>query len=165
MQRCFPKSFTKQNKKGSPISGVLITTLVTQFFLIIIYFNDATYQVIYAVSTSAIMVPYALSAFYCLKVTAQGQGLDQMNGGRKFMVWVYSILGSAYGIWMLYAGGVTHLLISALLYAPGTILYVIARREQKGKIFPRPADKITFVFLIAMALLSAYLLTKGEISI
>ena len=61
--------------------------------------------------------------------------------------------------------GVTHLLISALLYAPGTILYVIARREQKGKIFPRPADKITFVFLIAMALLSAYLLTKGEISI
>ena len=165
MQRCFPKSFTKQNKKGAPISGVLITTLVTQFFLIIIYFNDATYQVIYAVSTSAIMVPYALSAFYCLKVTAQGQGLDQMSGGRKFMVWVYSILGSAYGIWMLYAGGVTHLLISALLYAPGTILYIIARREQKGKIFPRPADKITFVFLIAMALLSAYLLAKGEISI
>ncbi len=60
--------FTKQNKKGAPISGVLITTLVTQFFLIIIYFNDATYQVIYAVSTSAIMVPLrSVSLFTVLR--------------------------------------------------------------------------------------------------
>ena len=160
MQHCFPASFTKQNKNGAPVSGVLITTLVTQFFLIIIYFNDATYQVIYSISTSAIMVPYTLSAFYCLKLT-----FSEKEHGRGLLVWIYSLLGSAYGIWMLYAGGINHLLISALLYAPGTILYVKARREQGGSIFPSAADKTAFAVVALMAAASVYLLITGYISI
>ncbi len=165
LQHCFPESFTRQNKKGAPVNGVLITTIVTQIFLIIIYFNDATYQVCYALATSAIMVPYALSAFYCLKITAKGEGMEGLNNGRKFLIWLYAIAGSAYGIWMLYASSVTHLLISALLYAPGTVLYAMARREQGGEIFPKKADKITFAFLIAMALLSVVLLITGKIKL
>ena len=38
---------------------------------------------------------------------------------------------------MLYAGGAKFLLLSALLYAPGTILFVIARREQGKTVFTR----------------------------
>lgn len=165
LQHCFPKSFTRQNSKGAPVSGIAITTLVTQFFLIIIYFNDATYQVCYALSTSAIMVPYALSAFFCLKVTVRGEGLQKESAGKKACVWIYAILGSAYGIWMLYASSVSHLLISALLYAPGTILYAMARRESKSKIFPEKADKIAFAVIILMAGLSVYLLASGGIRI
>lgn len=165
LQHCFPKSFTKQNKKGAPISGVLITTIVTQLFLILIYFNDATYQVIYAIATGAIIVPYALSAFYCLKVTYKGEGMTKLSPIKKITVWGYSIIGSLYGMWMLYAGGLTHLLISALLYAPGTILYAMARRETGDKVFPKAIDKIAFVLLITMAIVSIYLLASGRISI
>lgn len=165
LQHCFPRSFTKQNKKGAPVAGVLITTLVTQFFLIIIYLNDATYQIIYAISTSAIMVPYALSAFYCLKTTIEGDSLRRTPPAKKIAVWLYSLIGSAYGIWMLYAGGLNHFLISALLYAPGTILYVMARKESRQKIFPRTIDMVTFVVLIAMAIMSAYMLATGRIQI
>ncbi len=165
LQHCFPKSFTKQNKKGAPISGVLITTIVTQLFLILIYFNDATYQVIYAIATGAIIVPYALSAFYCLKVTYKGEGMTELSPIKKITVWGYSIIGSLYGMWMLYAGGLTHLLISALLYAPGTILYAMARRETGDKVFPKAIDKIAFVLLITMAIVSIYLLASGRISI
>ena len=165
LQHCFPKSFTKQNKKGAPISGVLITTIVTQLFLILIYFNDATYQVIYAIATGAIIVPYALSAFYCLKVPYKGEGMTELSPIKKITVWGYSIIGSLYGIWMLYAGGLTHLLISALLYAPGTILYAMARRETGDKVFPKAIDKIAFVLLITMAIVSIYLLASGRISI
>ena len=136
--------------------GVLITTLVTQIFLIVAYFNSATYQVIYALSTSAIMVPYALSAFYCLKLTWRGEG---EHGNKKIGPLIYSFLGSLYGIWMLYASDVRHLLVSALLYVPGTILYVIARRENGGKIFPTFTDKAAFVLLILLAVLSVYAIT------
>ena len=153
LQHCFPAIFAKQNKKGAPAGGVLITTVVTEVFLIVAYFNSATYQVIYALSTSAIMVPYALSAFYCLKITLRGEG---ERGKIKPLPLIYSILGSIYGIWMLYASDISHLFISALLYAPGTILYVIARREQKGKIFPSLTDKIAFIILISIAVLSIY---------
>lgn len=165
LQHCFPKSFAKQNKKGAPVNSVLITTIVTQIFLVIIYFNDATYQVCYALSTSAIMVPYALSAFYCLKITVAGEGMQGLSSVRKTLIWLYALSGSAYGIWMLYASSITHLLISALLYAPGTVLYAIARREQRGRIFPAGADKITFFILIIMAVLSIILFIRGDISI
>ena len=165
LQHCFPKVFTKQNKKGAPVSGVLITTIVTQLFLILIYFNDATYQVIYAIATSAIIVPYALSAFYCLKITAKGEGMSNLSSSGKSAVWLYSVIGSLYGIWMLYAGGITYLLISAVLYAPGTILYVIARKETGSKIFPETIDKIAFLLLAAMTAVSLYLLVSGRISI
>ena len=38
---------------------------------------------------------------------------------------------------MLSAGGAKFLMLSALLYAPGTILFVIARREQNRPVFTR----------------------------
>jgi hypothetical protein len=36
-----------------------------------------------------------------------------------------------YAAGMLYAGGAKFLLLLALLYAPGTALFIVARREQK----------------------------------
>ena len=102
------------------------------------------------------MVPYALSAFYCFKLTWRGEG---ENGNKKIGPLIYSFLGSLYGIWMLYASDVRHLLVSALLYVPGTILYVIARRENGGKIFPTFTDKAAFVLLILLAVLSVYAIT------
>ena len=165
LQHCFPESFTRQNKKGAPVGGVIITTVVTQLFLIIIYFNSATYQLCYTLSTSAIMVPYALSAFYCLKITTAGEGMEDSGKFRRFLIWLYTIAGSLYGIWMLYAGSLTNLLISALLYAPGTFLYIKARRELGEKIFPATVDRVAFVRLILMALISLALFISGDISL
>ncbi|GAJ69329.1 arginine/ornithine antiporter, partial [Edwardsiella piscicida] len=36
----------------------------------------------------------------------------------------------AYGLWLLYASGLTHLLMSVLLYAPGLLVFMHARRSQ-----------------------------------
>jgi hypothetical protein len=36
---------------------------------------------------------------------------------------------------MLYAGGAKFILLSALLYTPGTILFIIAKREQSRTVF------------------------------
>ena len=91
--------------------------------------------------------------------------MSNLSSSGKSAVWLYSVIGSLYGIWMLYAGGITYLLISAVLYAPGTILYVIARKETGSKIFPETIDKIAFLLLAAMTAVSLYLLVSGRISI
>lgn len=158
-QRCFPRAFTRQNKNGAPVGGVLITAIVIQLFLVVIYFNSASYRVIYTLSTSAIMVPYALSAFYCLKLSLKGKGLPGEPAVKKALALITSVLASLYGVWMLYASDPSHLLVSALLYAPGTVFYVIARRETGEKIFPAFADKAAFAALIAMAALSLIFLS------
>lgn len=164
-QKCFPKVLTRVNKNGSPTSSIIVTTVVTQIFLIVMYFNDATYQVCYRLSTSAIMIPYTLSAFYCLKLAFKGSGMDNMTTPSRIWVWTYSILGSLYGLWMLYASGLSNLLISALIYAPGVFIYMKTRKEENSSLFPRFVDKITLVLLIMVALISLILIFNGTIKL
>ena len=57
---------------------------------------------------------------------------DLRAGGRSRGVdWIRGAIATLYAAGMLYAGGAKFLLLSALLYAPGTFLFVLARREQK----------------------------------
>ena len=164
-QKCFPKYFATVNQNNAPTKSILVTTIVTQVFLVIMYFNDATYQVCYTLSTSAIMIPYALCAFYCLKLTFSGLCMESLSSKEKTWIWTYSILGSLYGIWMLYASSITNLLISALLYAPGVILYAKTKQEEKEPFFPRIIDKIVLVLLLVMAIISAIMIFKGTIKL
>lgn len=162
-QKCFPEIFTKLNKNNSPINSVIITTLIVQIFLIIVYFNESSYQVCYTLSTSAIMFPYIFSALYCLKITIKGEGLENSKGSEKAKAWIFAIIGSIYGAWLLYASGFTYILISALLYGPGTFLYIYTRKEQNERFLPRSIDKIAFGIMAIAFVLSVLMLANGTI--
>ena len=49
---------------------------------------------------------------------------------------------------MIYAGGMKFILLSAILFAPGTVLYFIARREQGQPVFDKASDWITFGVIV-----------------
>jgi len=65
---------------------------------------------------------------------------------------------------MLYAGGLKFLLLSAVLYAPGTVLYFLARWEQKARIFT-PPEMIVFAALVLAAIAALYALATGVITV
>ena len=65
---------------------------------------------------------------------------------------------------MLLADGPKFVMLSALLYAPGTLLFVIARREQGKPLFTR-IEWLLFGGVVAVALGALYALASGEISI
>jgi arginine:ornithine antiporter/lysine permease len=67
-------------------------------------------------------------------------------------------------MFMIYAGGLTFLLLSAVLYAPGTILFVITRREQGQRLFTMP-ELVVFAVLAVGCLVGLYGLVSGEISL
>ena len=69
-----------------------------------------------------------------------------------------------YTAFMIYAGGTKFILLSAILYAPGTALYIWARREQNAKVF-KTADLIIFVVAIIGALVGVYGLVSCRIEI
>ncbi|MEG0830287.1 MAG: basic amino acid/polyamine antiporter [Anaerovoracaceae bacterium] len=161
---CFPKFFAKENAKGTPVRSLVITTVVIQIFLIIIYFNTATYQVCYAMSTSMIMFPYLLSGLYCLKVTAKGEGLNGVGMSVKAKAWIFAIIGSIYGAWLLYASGWQYILISALLFGPGILMYLYAQKQKGSKLFPRIIDLVGVIVVLAAFVASIILLAKGIIT-
>jgi len=65
---------------------------------------------------------------------------------------------------MLYAGGAKFILLSALLYAPGTILFIIAKREQ-GKAVFTPIEWLLFGVTVVAAIVGVYGLASDAISI
>ncbi len=50
---------------------------------------------------------------------------------------ILASLAVAYTLFMIYAGGLKFILLSAILFAPGTVLYFIARREQGKPVFDK----------------------------
>ncbi|MGN0694458.1 MAG: basic amino acid/polyamine antiporter [Lentihominibacter sp.] len=164
-QGCFPSIFKKRNKHNAPTYSIIFSAIIVEIFLIIAMLSDAAFQSCYYLSTIAIMIPYMLSAFYALKCCFNGESLQGLSGGGKAWTWIFAIIGSIYGVWMLYASSITYVLVCALLYAPGMILYIIRRKEENdGPIFPKVYDKVVAALLVIMFVVAIVLLATGTIS-
>lgn len=159
----FPAVLAKKNKQGAPTWAVIVSALIIQLFIIIMYLNSATFQALYALSTSAIMVPYVLSAFYYLKVVMKGEDRE-IEGGKRFAPWIIAIGASIYGLWLLYASGTTYILIASLLYAPGTIMYIYNRKKRGQKVFEGIGSIVVCVLLVAAAVISVVLTANGTLA-
>ena len=159
----FPAILARKNKNGAPTWSVIISGLIIQLFIIIMYLNNATIQALYALSTSAIMVPYVLSAFYYFKVVMNGED-KEFEGGKRFVPWLIAIGASVYGFWLLYASGTTYILIASLLYAPGTIMYIYNRHKRGKKIFDGIGSVIVCVVLVVAAIISIVLTANGTLA-
>lgn len=160
----FPKFLSKLNKHNTPTWGVLATGILIQFFLIMMYINSSSYQAIYSVSTSTIMLPYFFSALYYLKLCVNGDGLED-EAGNKMVSWLAAIIGTIYGAWLIYAIGIEYLLITSVCYAPGTIFYFWSRKENGEKLFSKKSELVAFIIIMAMFLYSVYAISSGTIKI
>ena len=77
------------------------------------------------------MIPYALTAFYQLKVSLQEKKTVKY---RAFNIFV-GVMASVYAVWLVYAAGMQYLLITVFLYAPGMLVYVLMQIKNRKKIF------------------------------
>jgi len=80
--------------------------------------------------------------------------------------WDAPIAGLAlvYCLWLLYAAGLKYVLLSALLYAPGAVLYIWARRQRAERPFTG-AEAALLAALVLLALVSAAMLWAGSLSL
>lgn len=71
-------------------------------------------------------------------------------------------LAVAYMLFMIYAGGLTFILLSAVLFASGMVLNIIALREQGKPVFERATDWITFAVIVIAGICGVYGLSTGS---
>ena len=161
-QGAFPAALSKLNKYNAPKWAVISSAVIVQVFIIIIYFNAGTYQAVYAMSTSAIMVPYVFSAFFFLKLVVKGQGFEENKSHAAS--WIIAVIGSLYGVWLLYASGVTYILIATMLYSPGTIMYLYDRKKRGKKYFETKTDLVACICLMTALVVAIYMTASGKIN-
>jgi len=78
-------------------------------------------------------------------------------------LWIAGI-ATVYTAFIIFAGGMKFLLLSAILYAPGTALYFWARREQNKRAFT-PLEWVIFAVAVIGAVVGIHGLVTGYITI
>lgn len=164
-QGVFMKAFAKKNANGAPTVSVLITQIITSLTLIVLYFSTSTYSFFYNISAEMIMIPYLFSAAYFLKLCLDKDVTKNFSAGEKAKNMIFAVIGTIYSFWMLYSSGLTFVLLSTILYAPGLIVYVLGKKERGEKIFNNTVEMGVAVGLVVLAVISIGLLATGIITI
>jgi arginine:ornithine antiporter / lysine permease len=158
----FPKWFAVENRNGSPANSLWVTNGLIQLFLVLSYFSQSAYQFFYFIASVAILPPYVFSGAYALKLAITGEGYQAGDKarGRQLLV---GLIATIYGVWLVYAAGLQYLLMCAILFAPGILVYAKARKEQGGRIFTG-VEMIIAIALVAVALWAGWQMWIGELS-
>lgn len=158
----FPKIFKNENKEGTPVNSLWISNLITQLFLILSLFSHSTYQFLFSLATTSILIPYLLSALFQVKLLYNKDYRTKLK--HSSISFLTSILATLYTIWLVYAAGLKYLLIVMLIYAIGIIVFIYVKKEDEKPLI-RPYEFIIMLVVIGMAVLSIYLFLIGRISI
>jgi arginine:ornithine antiporter/lysine permease len=158
-----PRFLARENAKHVPANALWLTNTMIQAFLLITLFAASTYTSLIYLASSMILVPYFWSAAYALLLALRGETYQGQAGVRRKDLLV-AMIALVYAIWLLYAGGVKYVLLSALLYAPGVILFARAKHEQRQRLFTG-WEKLIFAAVLAGAAVAAYALYSGMLSL
>ena len=158
-----PEFLRRENAKQVPANALWLTNAMVQIFLVITLFSSSTYLSLIYLATSMILVPYLWSAAYAFLLALRSETYEQALAERKKDLIIGGI-ALLYAVWLLYAGGVKYLLLSALLYAPGAILFAKAKREVGKPVFTN-VEKLIFAAVVIGALVAAYGLYDGFLTL
>ncbi|NWA83485.1 arginine-ornithine antiporter [Pseudomonas sp. D2002] len=158
-----PEFLRRENANHVPANALWLTNAMVQIFLVITLFSASTYLSLIYLATSMILVPYLWSAAYALLLAVRGDTYENALRERKKDLFIGAI-ALIYAVWLLYAGGVKYLLLSALLYAPGVILFAKAKHELGKPIFTN-VEKLIFAAVVIGALVAAYGLYDGFLTL
>jgi arginine:ornithine antiporter/lysine permease len=158
-----PEFLRRENANQVPANALWLTNAMVQIFLVITLFSSSTYLSLIYLATSMILVPYLWSAAYAFLLALRSETYEQALAERKKDLFIGAV-ALLYAIWLLYAGGVKYLLLSALLYAPGAILFAKAKREVGQPIFTN-VEKLIFAAVVVGALVAAYGLYDGFLTL
>jgi arginine:ornithine antiporter/lysine permease len=158
----------QQNRRGVPANALWLTNAMVQLFLVVTLVSKASYLALISLSTAMILVPYLFSAVYGLSLAWRGEGAsaihDSHGAGYGRGDAAVAALATAYCVWLLYAAGLKYLLLSALLYAPGAALYLVAKKQRAERAFSG-SEMVILVLVVLLALVAAYLLSAGRLSL
>jgi arginine:ornithine antiporter/lysine permease len=114
-------------------------------------------------STAMSLIPYLLVAGYGLLIARRGETYQTrpQERGRDLKI---AIIATVYTAFLIYAGGMKFLLLSAILYAPGTVLYFWARRERNKRVFTA-VEWVVFAVAVIGAVIGIHGLATGYITI
>jgi arginine:ornithine antiporter/lysine permease len=161
-EHVLPRQLAAENEHGAPVNALWLTNVCVQVMLLWTLFNESTYTELIYLATSLILLPYLWSALYQVKLALTGE--TYAGGANRTRDLVIGLVGLAYAVWLVYAGGVDYLFIAALFYLAGTALFVWARVQGRRTLFTS-REKLLVGLVTAVSVVAVVGLVQGFVSV
>ncbi len=127
----FPKIFSKENKKGVPLVGLIIGSVLSSLILLMNYTEGLVKQFEFMVllTTLCCLIPYLFTAASYALVSIE----KKFHLKNKFATMTLAFLGFSYSIWAIYGSGSDTVFYGFLLLLFGVPLYVLMKWHQRKK--------------------------------
>lgn len=159
-----PAFLARSTDRDVPINALLLSTSLSQVVLIITMFSQDAFDFALDLTASLTLIPFLLAALYALKLCLT----RETYAGERPATWradlTIAILATLYTAFLLYAAGPKFVLVSLIFYAPATVLFVLARREQGRRVFT-PPEATLFALVAAGAVLGIVALAAGWVTL
>lgn len=156
-----PRLFAGENRAGAPAPAIWASTLAAQAFLLLTQFAQSAFSFFVDLTSATALIPYLFVAGFGLSLAWTGASYEgEANARRRDLV--RAAIATLASAGLIYAGGLKLLLLSSLLFAPGTALFVLVRREQRLPLFTL-REGAAGVLIVLAALAAAYGLASGAI--
>ncbi|WGD36532.1 basic amino acid/polyamine antiporter [Lysinibacter sp. HNR] len=162
--RDMPRFLARQTDRDVPVNALLLSTLLSQVVLVVTYFSEDAFD--FALDMAAVMtlIPFLLAALYAVKLRLTRETYDGAKPSTLRGDLLIGILATLYTGFLVFAAGVSLVLISFIFYTPATILFVMTRREQKRRVFS-PGELVLFVVVTVIAIVAVIGLVTGWITL
>jgi arginine:ornithine antiporter/lysine permease len=158
-----PRFLSRVSDVDVPGPALLMSTLLVQVMLVVTMFSGDAFNFALDLTSALTLIPFLLAAAFALKLAVTRETyIDSPQGyGREFVV---AALATVYTAFLLFAAGPKFILVSFIIYAPATILFIMARREQGRRLFS-PRELVILVVSVAGAIVGVIALAAGWITI
>ncbi|MFI8403261.1 basic amino acid/polyamine antiporter [Streptomyces sp. NPDC085463] len=158
-----PRFLGRSSGDDVPVPALLMTTALSQVFLVVTAFSDNAFNFALDLTSALTLIPFLLAAAFALKIALR-PGAEGTAGHGTRRELVVAAVATLYTAFLLYAAGLKFVLVSFIVYAPATFLFVKARREQGRRPFS-PAEALICAVSVAGAALGVVALALGWIEL
>lgn len=125
----FPRVFHRENAAGSPNVSLVVTSLLMQLAMILVYFAGNAWNTMLSITGVMVLPAYFTSCLYLWKI-CEDHEFPTNIGMSRFAALITGIIGTLYALWLIYAAGLSYLLMAVVFIAAGIPIYLWARYEQ-----------------------------------
>jgi len=159
-----PALAKKKNSHGVPIVALFVSALLTQVILLITIFSDRALDFALDLTSALALLPFLLTAGYALRIALSRDGYEDVAPATRTKELIFAAIATIYTIFLIIVAGLEFIPLSAILLAPATIFFVMARRGKGARIFT-PVEIGIFIFLWLAVVVAVVGLTMGWITI
>ncbi|MFE5090768.1 basic amino acid/polyamine antiporter [Streptomyces sp. NPDC056638] len=158
-----PRFLGRSNTADVPVPALLMTTLLSQIVLVVTMFSDDAFNFALDLTSALSLIPFFLAAAFAVKIAFR-PGREGAVGDSTRRELVTAAIATLYTAFLLYAAGLKFVLISFILYAPATFLFIKARREQNRRLFS-PGEAVICAVSVVGAIVGVTALATGWIEL